>query len=128
MLVIAPVIVLMVNRFMAETTGTGWRRAFPLTLVAFVLIYVYYYQWAQRAVVTAFFDKGFARWEALLASYVTYSFLSQLITFLLSPVIARSYKAHPPWIYMVGAGVPLLILFVIPRVGFFSVFLAAGLP
>lgn len=127
MIVVIPVILLKASRFMAQATATKWGRAVLCTLVAFIPIYVYYYQWSQRAMTTAFFDKAFGRWEALLASYVTYAFLSQVITFLLAPRVARSYNGSMRWAYILGAGVPLLILFAAPRVGFFALFLAPSL-
>jgi len=128
MLVVFPVILLMASRFMVRTTGTPWWRASVLTLAAYVLIYVYYYQWTWRAVVIARFDKGLPPWEGLMAGFVAYSFLDHLITFLLSPVVARSFGVYPIWKCVLWAGVPLLILFVIPRVGIYSVFLGGGLP
>ncbi len=127
MLVVIPFILWMAGRFMARTTGTAWIRVLIMTLVAYGVIYVYYYQWSQRALVAAFFHIGFTRWESMQATFVTYSFLSQIITFLLAPVIAREYK-HPLWVHLVWTGVPLAILLFIPRFGFFPLFLAAGLP
>jgi len=126
MVVVIPLIIVMVSRFMARTTGTGWRRALVLTLAAFVLIYTYYYQWIWQAWVIALFDKGLPPWPALLAALVTFSFLSQIITFLLTPVAAREFGASRVWKYMLWAGIPLLILLVLPQVGFFVVFLSAS--
>ena len=126
MLVVIPVIVFMASRFMVQSTGDKWLRTFLVTLMAYGVIYVYYYQWSQRALVTALFDKGLLPWDALLASYIAYSFFTQLITFLLSPVIAKAYKEYPLWIYLVWTGVPLLVFFLTPHVGFFSLFLDAG--
>lgn len=126
MLVVIPVIVVMANRFLVQSTGAKWMRTFLVTLMAYGVIYVYYYQWSQRALVTALFDKGLSPWDALLASYIAYSFLTQLITFLLSPVIAKAYKEYPLWVYLVWTGVPLVVFFLIPHIGFFSLFLAAG--
>lgn len=126
MLVVIPVIVVMASRFMVQSTGARWMRTFLVTLMAYGVIYIYYYQWSQRALVTALFDKGLLPWDALLASYIAYSFLTQLITFLLSPVIAKAYKEYPLWVYLVWTGVPLVAFFLIPHIGFFSLFLAAG--
>jgi hypothetical protein len=127
MLAVIPVILGMTGRFMAKTTGVTWWRALAMTLAAYALIYIYYYQWSQRALVAAFFHIGFTRWEAMQATFVTYSFLSQVITFLLAPVAAREYK-RPLWVYLTWTGVPLVILLFIPRFGFFPLFLAAGQP
>lgn len=128
MLVVIPFILLMASRFMAQTTGVAWPQVFIMTLVAYGVIYVYYYQWSQQALVTALFHKGFFQWRGMLAAYVTYCFLSQLITFLLSPVIARSYKEYPLWVYVLWSGIPLVIFLLIPRYGFFSLFLMNGRP
>lgn len=128
MLVVIPFILLMTSRFMVQTTGVAWPRVFIMTLVAYGVIYVYYYQWSQRALVTALFHKGFFQWRGMLAAYVTYCFLSQLITFLLSPVIARAYKEYPLWVHMLWSGIPLAVFLLIPRFGFLPLFLINGRP
>jgi hypothetical protein len=127
MLVVIPVILLMTSRFMARTTGVTWGRTFAMALIAYALIYIYYYQWSQRALVAAFFYIGFTKWESMQATFVTYSFLSQIITFLLTSVVAREYK-YPLWSCLLWTGIPLVVLLFMPRFGFFSLFLTAGLP
>ncbi|MBL8080573.1 MAG: hypothetical protein JNM55_21560 [Anaerolineales bacterium] len=128
MLVVIPFILWMASRFMAQTTGVTWSRVFIMTLVAYGVIYVYYYQWSQQALVTALFHKGFFQWRGMLAAYVTYCFLSQLITFLLSPVIARAYREYPLWVHMLWSGIPLAVFLLIPRFGFLPLFLVNGRP
>lgn len=128
MLVVTPFILFMAYRFIVKTTGGAESKALAATIVVYAIIYVYYYQWSQRALVVALFDKGLPAWEALLASYLAYSFFSQVITFILSPILAREYKQYPLWAYLIGAGVPLALFFLAPRVGVFAVFLAPGRP
>jgi hypothetical protein len=133
MLVAIPFILLMTSRFMAKTTGVTWSRVFVTTLAAFGLIYAYYYQWTWQVWTwqlnsVAVFQIGFTPWENMLATFIAYSFLSHIITFSLSPMIARSYQEHPLWIYLVWSGVPLVVFLLIPRVGVFSLFLNAGPP
>ncbi len=128
MLVVIPFILWMTSRFMAITTGLTWMRAFVMTLAAFGLIYVYYYQWGWRALVAVKYHAGFTPWEILLAAFITYSFLSHIITLLLTPVIIHEYKEHRMGVYLVWSGVSFLVLLFIPRFGFYSLFLAANLP
>ena len=129
MLVVIPFILGMASRFMAKTTGVPWGRAFAMTLVAYTLIYVYFYQWGWQAFFAAMYRPGYSPWETMLAAYMTYSFVAHVITLLLVPVIYREYHEYRGYrlgIYLVLVVASFLVLLLIPRFGFFSLFLAAG--
>jgi hypothetical protein len=99
-----------------------------MTVAAFGLIYLYYYQVIWQISGVAFFDKGLIWLNAVLAGFIAYSFLSQIVTFLLSPVIARSYDGYPLWTCLLWSGVPLVVFLAAPEVGILTVYLGAGQP
>jgi hypothetical protein len=131
MLVVIPFIVGMASRFMARTTGVPWGRVFAMTLVGYALIYIYFYQWGWQALFAAMYRPGYSPWETLLAAFTTYSFVAHVITLLLLPVIYREYHEYGWYrlgIYLLFVVASFLVLLLIPRFGFFPLFLAAGQP
>ncbi len=131
MLVVIPFILWMAGRFMIKTTGASWARVVAMTLVAYALIYIYFYQWGWQAFFAAMYRPGYSPWETMLASYMTYSFVAHVITLLLSSVIVREYheyKGYRLWVYLGLVAASFLVFLFIPRFGFYSLFLAAGQP
>lgn len=128
MLVVSPLILLKTTWVLVPTARVPWWQAFFITLLVLLVIYVYYYQWIWNVTVIATFEKGFTGWDMVLAGYIAYSFLSQVITFLLTPVLARAFGSFPLWGYMAVSGAILLGLLFIPHVGFLPMLLTPGRP
>lgn len=128
MVLLSPLIVLQATRFISRAAQIARMRVFLTMLLVMALIYLYYYQLAWAVYLSAAFDRGFDGIERPLAGYITYGFFSQAVTFLLSPVIARSYRGLPQWAYFAISGTILAILLLIPRVGVLAVFLSPVQP
>lgn len=128
MVIVSPLVFFMTVRFLVREARVSTMRALLTSLLAFLLIYVYYYNFAWQPYVIAYFDKGLIEIEAYLAANISYYFMSQVITFLLTPFIVRAYDLHPQWVYVAASGALLALMLLVPRVGVVSVFVVQGNP
>jgi hypothetical protein len=128
MLVVIPFVLLMTTRFLVQIARVSTTRAVITSLLVYLLVYAYYYQWAWVPDLMAVFEKGFVGLDAHKALIVVNSFSCHLVTFLLMPKVASSYREIPRWAYLTISGVILVGLFFMPRLGVFWVFLAPGHP
>lgn len=128
MIIVSPFLIWQTFQFLVQAGQVSRLKAFLTTLLVFLLIYLYYYQWIWAISGIALFDKGLVGYTAIIAQFVAYSFLSQLITFLLTPALVRSFGGRYLALYTAGSGILLAFLLFLPRVGFMAVFLVPGHP
>jgi len=121
--VVSPLVLLKTTWFLVQTVRVPKWRALLTTLLVLLVIYVYYYQWVWDVFVIATFEKGFTGLDVAMAGYIAYCFWCQVITFLLTPILARTFGGVPLWKYMAVSGALLLGLLFIPQVGFLPMLL-----
>jgi hypothetical protein len=122
MLAVIPFIIFMTVRFLVKTTQVSIVRSSVTTLLVYLLIYAYYYQWAWAPDLIAGFEKGFRGLGGHTALIAVNSFSCQLITLLLMPMLAKEYPQYSKWLYLAVSGFILLVLFFLPVYGVYQVF------
>jgi hypothetical protein len=128
MIIVTPFLIWKTFQFLIQAGRISRLKSFLGTLFIFLLIYICYYQWIWNISVMTLFNKGLLGYTAIAAQFVTYSFLCQLIAFMLTPTLVGAFEGRHMILYTAGSGILLALLLFIPKVGFMAVHLIPDHP